>query len=256
MLLKLAPQAYNRYFEPFAGSAIFFLSNPQKLALLSDINPRLVETWQYIRSSPDKIAHELSSLATDAQTYYAVRAIDPRDQTPLERSVSFLYLNRLCFNGVYRTNKNGRFNVPIGSRWGHMPTLEELQYTANHLQRCHLVCHDFERIVGMAKEGDFVYLDPPYYSSNRKTDGEFGYGAFKPADEARLCSALNHLHERGAFFMLSYNKSPHVMKRLEWCNQVELNPMRNVGGASATRRRNMEQVYRNYTLTNAWPNKL
>ena len=121
-----------------------------------------------------------------------------------ERAARFIYLNRYCFNGVYRTNRRGLFNVPRGIKTGKLPSLEEFRECSRCLNRADVLAADFFTLALKAKRGDFFYLDPPYPTTQRPTHGECGYGSFSSADLPRLIHALQIIDRKKASFVLSY----------------------------------------------------
>src|ERR1039458_929080 len=125
-LVQCAPPEYRTYVEPFLGSGCLFFALRPSAAILGDLNAELMLTYGLVRRSPRRIATELGELSHSRRTYERMRSVDTSALDPLSRAVRFLYLNRLCFNGVYRTNRAGMFNVPMGSRLGALPTGDEL----------------------------------------------------------------------------------------------------------------------------------
>jgi DNA adenine methylase len=198
-------QEYRRYVEPFAGSACLFFSLAPKKALLGDINEHLIDTLKTIRDDVDAVVPLLASARRHKETYYKTRATDPKTLPPAARAAQFIYLNRYCFNGLYRTNAAGQFNVPFGAeRTGYIPTAEHLRYCAALLRRATIVSGDFEKVVAKAKSGDFVYLDPPYVTDQRRIFSEYDRNAFTQSDVKRLRKCLESLADRGIPFLVSY----------------------------------------------------
>lgn len=237
-LLKCAPNSYQRYIEPFAGSAcLFFAMNPQE-AILSDFNAELMRTYQVILRHPRQVARRLAALPDTEATYYYLRSLVPHFLGSISRAVRFYYLNRYCFNGVYRTDRRNRFNVPRGDRPGLPLTESEVYRCSVALRRATLMTSDFEETVSLARRNDFVYLDPPYSTVVRPAYGEYGYGAFAPSDVSRLISALNTLSKQGVQVLLSYAGDRAVLDALKQWSVVSIDVRRQVGGGQ----RNMKAV--------------
>ena len=118
ILTQAIPSSFKRYVEPFVGSGVLFLKIPQKRALLGDINIDLISTYETVRDHPRAVWNRASAFDEDPNFYYTLRAIDAENLQPLDRAARFVYLNRFCFNGVYRTNRAGKFNVSRGK--GHL----------------------------------------------------------------------------------------------------------------------------------------
>ncbi len=204
ILLAATPTRFERYIEPFAGSACLFFALKPKSAILADLNIDLIDTYATVRAHPLRVARIVEKWNADGNDYYAIRAMDPRWHDPVTRAARFIFLNRLCFNGVYRTNRQGHFNVPRGRRTGRVPGLPLYWRTSILLRRAQLLASDFEATLSHVREGDFVYLDPPYALGERPTHGEYGYGIFTGCDLPRLEETLERIDRVKATFLLSY----------------------------------------------------
>lgn len=241
------PAKFGAYVEPFAGSgSLFFRLNPP-VAVLGDINSDLMNFYAEVVQRPEELHATASAFAGDGGDYYEVRAQMPIELDSLQRAARFLYLNRYCFNGVYRTNRQGHFNVPKGSHTGGLPSLQELCLASVALGRATLVNDDFDVTLSAAERGDFVYLDPPYFTRKNIKPGEYGYGSFgELGDLERLATSLRSLSERGVRYLLSYSRSTALHRLVEptWSGTVVVR--RNVGGYHATRRTVREMVLANY----------
>lgn len=245
-LVAATPRQFERYVEPFAGSAVLFLRLPETPALLGDFNADLIETYETVRRHPTRIWQRLSQMSVDPSHYYAVRDQDPAPLGKLAKASRFVYLNRFCFNGVYRTNRQGKFNVARGKGHLFIPELEVFTAFARKLSDAELCCSDFEEIVQRTRRGDFLYLDPPYSSEGRRNRGEYGLGAFADADEARLVRAIRLASNRGVKILLSYSNSPRILSDLRDWNVCNLSVARNVSGFVSDRRVAAEVLVSNY----------
>jgi DNA adenine methylase len=141
---------------------------------------------------------------TDADTYYRVRSANQTELNSIERAARFLYLNRLCFNGIYRTNRSGQFNVPYGLRTGALPSEAHLYRCSVALRSAELRSGDFDRTTADVCAGDFVYLDPPYTQGAKTAYGVYGYGSFNSSELGRVLQALHRIDRVGATFLFSY----------------------------------------------------
>lgn len=214
LLHELQPywkKRYKRYVEPFAGSScLFFAIQPPK-ALLADKNAELIEMYEQVRRHPRAIYDGVCEIERDAPTYYSIRAADPAALPVLQRAIRFIYLNRNCFNGLFRTNTDGMFNVPFAtSRAGQFPDRDEFCEAAKALKHATLRAWDFGTTLRHVREGDFVYLDPPYATTTRRVFREYGKNPFSTDDLARLGKHLRKIRERKAHFLLSYTECPDV----------------------------------------------
>lgn len=236
VLVSCSPKKFGRYFEPFAGSACLYFAISPDEATLGDINPELMETYHVLRDHPSDVYDRVSVMPVTSDYYYALRGQDPKSLGTIERAARFVYLNRFCFNGVYRTNLLGQFNVPRGASTGSIPGHEEFLRCSRSLKKCNLVVGDFTETVSEAQEGDFVYLDPPYTTSSRPTYGEYGYNTFLSSkDLGRLTEILRQLSERGVVVLLSYSEEALTVDLFkEWfCCSVRVR--RHIAGFSRHR---------------------
>lgn len=198
------PSSYRRYLEPFlGGGAVFFHLLPAR-AVLSDTNAELINAYQCLQQHPALIDRRLRALQKQHTIglYYRIRAMRPKGA--VERAVRFLYLNRTCFNGIYRVNKNGDFNVPIGSK--DLVEYPEgfLQSVADCLSTVSLQVADFEDTINRAGKGDFVFVDPPYTVRHNKNNfTKYNARLFSWSDQLRLSSAIKKAASRGAEILLS-----------------------------------------------------
>ncbi|MBH1664157.1 Dam family site-specific DNA-(adenine-N6)-methyltransferase [Stenotrophomonas maltophilia] len=240
------PTSFSRYIEPFCGSLSLLLSLPPKPAIVGDINPELVHFYRMARWRPRVVARLADAWGLEDETYYQVRTLDPLSLSAERRAARFLYLNRLCFNGVYRTNRQGQFNVPRGTRVPGMPSEQELAELGRRLKAVDIYCSDFEEIVSYAREGDFLYLDPPYAGRGARDRGEYGKGSFLEADIQRLAIALNEASRRGAKVLVSYADTMEIRGALCGWNTFELRVPRNVSGFMKGRKSASEILVRNY----------
>jgi len=172
-------------------------------------------------------------------TYYRWRAKDFAPEDVEARALRFLYLNRNCFNGIYRTNLDGGFNVPFGGKAGKPVGAlgrDDFMRAAAHLRRARLVAGDFTRTLALAKKGDFVYLDPPFAVSSRRVFTQYGEKAFDTSDVDRLAKELRRLNNLGAEFLVSYADCTEArLLAAEW-SATKLFVRRNVAGFSGHRR--------------------
>ncbi len=219
---------------------MFFAVGPQR-AVLGDLNKELIATYHVLRERSLEVADQVHSWALDPDTYYTVRAQDTSKLGQVEAAARFIYLNRLCFNGVYRTNRLGRFNVPYGRRPGAVPSRERFATCAEVLQHAELRVGDFEATVRDASNGDFVYLDPPYSRAVSDAYGVYGYGSFDGADLDRLLACLCDLNERRANVLLSYTWHPRFAELGgDW--QIDEVAVRSQVGGSVTRRSTRREI--------------
>jgi DNA adenine methylase len=200
---------HKRYLEPFAGSACLFFALKPPRAILGDLNHQLIATYVEVKYRIDEVLRELSVLSpADKREYARLRSIDIATLTPAARAARFIYLNRFCFNGIYRTNLLGQFNVPYsGNRCGNFPKDEVFRKCSRRLRTARFVNGDFERVLTQAVRGDLVYMDPPFAVRARRIFREYDPGTFTHRDIARLRSWMERLDAARIGFVVSYAES-------------------------------------------------
>jgi DNA adenine methylase len=208
-LAPLFPKRFRAYHEPFVGGAAVFLHLDPSRAHLSDLNERLIDCYTAIREEVDAVIDELARLKRrhSQDHYYTARdrLNHADDLSRPQRAALQIYLNKTCYNGLYRENARGQFNVPCG-RYTNPGIFDavNLRAVAKRLRRAALHCEPFESVLDRAREGDFVYFDPPYAplstTSSFTSYTRFGFTSF---DQARLREVVDVLDARGCFVLLS-----------------------------------------------------
>ena len=245
------------FYEPFLGGAALFLHlNPPK-AFLADVNPKLVNFYIEVRdntsqllSAIEDIARQFDSLSelNRVDYYLALRQDFNSDVSRLESAALFYALNKLCFNGLYRENSQGKFNVPSGKKT-KFPTLAHGDFleVASRLSGASIELSDFEKSVAKSVSGDFVYFDPPYVPLNA-TSSFTAYSAegFGLEDQRRLAATLSELHERGVRAMLSNSYSDVTREIYKGLRQVKISAPRMVSANGSRRGQVDELLVMNY----------
>lgn len=220
----LFPKKFNRYLEPFLGSgAIFFYIiqnyNPTEI-IISDINEELIDTYNIIKNDVERLIVELKQhkeyhMVEGKKYYLMIRATDPKSLPKLERASRFIYLNKTCFNGLYRVNSKGQFNVPMGSyKNPDIIQEEKLRRVSKLLQNVTIKVMSFEKVVSLAKKEDFVYLDPPYYPLKKgQSFTTYSKDNFLEEEQRKLFEAYNKLNKKGCYVMQS-NSDTDFIKEL------------------------------------------
>jgi len=204
-LLSHVPEKFGRYFEPFVGGgALFFALRPPS-AVLTDVNERLIRTYRGVRNDVDGVIRRLEEFRHEESFYYQQRDRDIDAGTDADVAAWFIYLNKVGFNGLYRVNRNNRFNVPFGRHKN--PTICDeatLRACSAALQKAHLEKTDFADAVADAVEGDLVYFDPPYVPlSDTANFTKYTSGGFGTDDQERLRDLALSLKQRGVHVILS-----------------------------------------------------
>lgn len=208
-LIKNMPKSYNRYFEPFiGGGALFFELQPEQ-AYISDMNEELINLYSVVRDNVYELIKDLSKHEVSKEYFLEIRNIDRTEQytelSDVERASRFIYLNRTCFNGMYRVNSQGQFNVPFG-HYKNPRIIDEnnLLNCSELLKNTEIKCADFSEILTKVKKGDLVYFDPPYVPlSETSSFTSYTKDGFDINMQFKLRDVCDELDNKGVKFMLS-----------------------------------------------------
>jgi DNA adenine methylase len=239
---------HERYVEPFAGSACLFFEIEPETAILGDSNNELMEVYRVVRDEPEHLYYRLCHIRRDPTTYLRWRRLKPKSLDRETRALRFLYLNRNCFNGIYRTNLAGNFNVPIGTRLGEYFSKADLVRCSKLLQRATLVAGDFAKTIERVEAGDFVYLDPPYAVTSRRIFREYGKRTFDTADIPRLSKCLTTIVKQKADFLVSYADCAEARALAHRWFSVRLPTKRHIAGFAGDRKKAYEWLISNRPL--------
>jgi DNA adenine methylase len=240
-ILPRLPAKINTYYEPFVGGgAVFFALAAEgrfKRAVLGDANEELMITYETIAVNVEAVIRALKEHVYEEKHYYEVRAQKPRTMNSINRATRFVYLNKTCFNGLHRVNRKGEFNVPFGRHTN--PTIcdeENLRACSAALKLVTFTSLDFEKTVLVAKRGDAVYTDPPYFpvsvTANFTT---YTAGGFSLADQARLRDVAKKLDARGVHVLLSNSDTPLTRKLYRGFKIEEVQAPRRVNSKASKR---------------------
>ena len=250
------PDQYETYFEPFLGGGAVYFDLRPKSGFLSDSNAELINAYTVVRTNVDSLILRLTRFAeryrkSPEATYYQVRdEWDEPRRDPVERAAGLIFLNKTCYNGLYRVNRDGKFNVPWGKRKN--PTIcerEKLLAASDALHRAVIRCTDFHEALSLASSGDFVYLDPPYKPVS-KTASFTGYtkDQFTMNDQISLAQALVELDRKGVRFLLSnsFSKDLQSLYRKHAFQLTYVTAPRAISCNPKTRGQTKELLVRNY----------
>lgn len=207
------PYNYKKYIDPFVGGgALFFYLEP-KQAIINDVNAELVTTYKAIKNQWQKVEQKLREHARhhDEAYYYRIRGMRPRKEYSI--AARMIYLNRTCFNGIYRVNQKGRFNVPIGSPHSVIMNSDRFEERARILQGTTINEGDFELTIDQATEGDFLFCDPPYAVLEETRFVSYTRDEFNWNDQKRLRDALVRALERNVQIIMT-NVNHHEVRAL------------------------------------------
>lgn len=251
-LLKNMPKNYNRYFEPFiGGGALFFELQPYN-AYISDMNEELINLYQVVRDNVDELIADLQKHDISKDYFMEIRNIDRTDEyknwSYVKKASRFIYLNRTCFNGMYRVNSKGEFNVPFG-HYKNPRILDEnnLINCSNLLKKTEIKHADFSKILKKVKKGDFVYFDPPYVPlSETSSFTSYTKDGFDIDMQFKLRDVCDELDSLGVKFLLSNSDTKLVNELYENYNIKKVFASRQINANADGRGKITEVLVRNY----------
>lgn len=202
--------AGGRYFEPFVGGGAVFFAHSHSRSIVADMNPDVTNCYRQIRTNVDGLLLCLGSFRNTERDYYKIREWEPQDK--IERAARLLYLARLSFNGIYRQNKLGKFNVPYGQKT-HLSVMDESHLRGANVLLKHVTIRtgDFQSTAGDAKAGDTIYFDPPYtVAHNNNGFVKYNSRIFSWEDQRRLASFAQELAAKGCRVVVSNADHPSI----------------------------------------------
>ncbi|MGI6119434.1 MAG: DNA adenine methylase [Desulfosporosinus sp.] len=249
-ITKYVPKTFSTYYEPFlGGGAVLFELQPRK-AVVNDINSELINLYEIIKDNAEELIEDLKQHRNEEDYFYGIRELD-RDKdkynklTPVQRASRIIYLNKTCYNGLFRVNKAGEFNTPF-SNYKNPNIVNEitLRAVSNYFNRAKITfnCKDFEEVLKGARKGAFVYLDPPYYPVS-DTANFTGYdkGGFDRDEQIRLKETCDKLNEKGIKFLLS-NSATDFIKDLYKDYRIEVIQAKRAINSKADKRGEIDEV--------------
>ncbi len=244
---SLAPNiSFKNYHEPFLGSAALFLFlQPEKKSYLSDLNSELIETYICVRDEIENVITELSKFKNTQLDYYKVR--ESKFRSDYKRAARFIYLNQTSFNGIYRVNLNGIYNVPFGFRTKNFYEPENLRNVSHSLKKATFKVGDFDIVKKTIKKGDFVFLDPPYtVTHNNNGFIKYNQKLFSLEDQYRLSSLIDCIKEKEAYYLLTnaaHKKVEEIFEKGDSKHYLERASL--IGGLNAKRGYYSEVLFTN-----------
>jgi len=204
----------NTYFEPFVGGGAVFFDLLPETAYLSDLNNELVVTYNVIKNDVENLIKSLKKHKLDKEYFLKIRAQNPEKLSDLNTASRFIYLNRTCFNGMYRVNSKGGFNVPFGKYTNPLICdKNNLRKASKALKNVEIKKQDYKEVLKRARKGDFVYFDPPYYPVSKTASfTSYTCEGFFDKEQIELRDAFVVLHKRGCFVMLSNSDTLFINK--------------------------------------------
>ena len=257
-LTAMRPDFYEKYYEPFIGGGALFFSLTPSRAVINDLNPHLVNLYTQVRDNLDTLllkTNELIDVYTELENearsalYYLLRdEFNERTDDDIWGAALFLFLNKTCYNGVYRENAKGKFNVPFGRRTTtSLHDLESIKQASNVLQGTEIITGNYVDALATADRGDFIYLDPPYVPLNATSNFTQYVGSnFGNDEHLKLRDVFEELDKRGCLLMMSNSDTPIVRNLYKNFNQMEVLADRAVNCKIQGRGKITELVITNY----------
>ena len=217
-LLPRVPKNYNRYIEPFFGGGALFFSLKPENSIIADSNPELINMYLQVANHLDDVIEHLQKYENTSEMFYDVRSLDWESLPKAEAAARTIYLNKTCFNGLYRVNKSGQFNTPFGNyKNPKICDTDALRLASEELKKATILCGDYQLVIEhYAQPGDFVFLDPPYLPISQNSDFKrYTKEQFYEDDHVELAKMINILHERGCYVILTNSNHPLVHQLYE-----------------------------------------
>lgn len=251
IISQYIPENFNDYYEPFlgGGSVFFYLKTNnyiQNDSFLSDVNPHLISSYKVIRDSPEMLIECLKKFNNDSITYYIER--EKKYESPIQEAARFIYLNRTSFNGIYRENLKGKYNVPYGHKvYKSLFDFDNLRNVSESLKKAEFYVSDFSKIMSNSKKGDLVFIDPPYTVAHENNGFvKYNQKIFTWEDQIRLKDCILELEKKGVYYILTnaYHSSLiDLYDSIGFQNKLERFSV--VGGINAKREKYHEIIISN-----------
>lgn len=253
-IIRIMPKKFTNYYEPFiGGGAVLFHIQPKK-ATINDLNEELINVYRTIKEAPEALIKDLETHKNESDYFYEIRGLDRnlefKNLSKVKRASRFIYLNKTCYNGLYRVNNSGEFNSPFG-KYKNPNIVNEVTIRAVskylNSNQIEVLNTDYKNVLEGIKKGSFVYFDPPYEPVS-KSSNFTGYvqGGFTIEDQIRLRDECNRLNDNGIKFMLS-NSDSQIIKDLYKDYDINyVKAIRSINSNATKRGEINEVIIRNY----------
>ncbi len=255
---KYLPQTFNTYYEPFVGAGALLFEMQPKKAVINDVNTDLINCYTVIRDLPTDLIQDLKKHENSSEYFYSIRELDRTNEFKnlnlIERASRIIYLNKTCYNGLFRVNRQGQFNSPFGRyKKPNYFNPEVLYAISSYLNEndVKILNVDFSKVVETAEKGDFIYFDPPYDPLS-ETSSFTGYSLnqFGKSEQERLKDVFEALTIKGCKVMLSNSSTEFISKLYEDYNIVRIQANRNINSVGSGRKKIEEYLILNYNPDN------
>ena len=248
------PEKFNKYLEPFCGGGSVFIHLNQKDCIINDINTCLINVYKIIKTNPDALIEGLKKCENTDKYFYNIRNID-RDKkefeklSDVEKAVRFVYLNRVCFNGLYRENSKGQFNTPFGKYKNPVICDEEnikllnIFFNDNNIT---FLNKNYSDVIKLGETNDFIYLDPPYDILTNSSFTKYNKNDFTRTDQENLKKELDKANEKGVLWMLSNSDTDFIKNLYKDYNIDIVKANRSINSDGNNRGKVNEVIIRNY----------
>jgi len=245
------PAHFNKYIEAFLGGGALLFEILPKKAVINDLNEELINVYKVIKEQPYDLIESLKKHKNEKEYYYKIRGLNPKLLTPVERASRFLFLNKTCFNGLYRENSKGEFNVPFG-RYKNPKILdkENILSVSQYLNSNDIEIYnwDYKEVLKFAEKGDFIYLDPPYHPISKTSSfTKYTRYNFTETNQIELAKEYERLDKKGCFVMLTNSNTPLIRELYKNYEIIEVITNRAIN-SKANKRKNAvkELIIKNY----------
>jgi len=241
------PRKFDYYVEPFVGGGALFFSLQPKKALIADSNGELINAYQVVRDNLEELVEALSGYTNDSDFYYQVRSLKPYELSIVERAARFIFLNKTCYNGLYRVNSKNEFNVPFG-KYKNPAICDRgvLRSASKALQNVEIQATYFQSSLEDLPENSFVYLDPPYLPVRDNSFTSYSKKGFNLEDHEALAGCFDALSNNDTKVLLSNSNTDWVKERYKDYKIIEVKARRSVNSNGKGRGEVSELLIRNY----------
>ena len=249
-LKMFLPNSFNRYCEPFIGGGALYWDLSKENSIISDSNEELIHFYKTVRDCPGELYDIVSRMVVSEDEYYKIRALNPLSLDDIRRAARFIYLNKTCYNGLYRVNRRNQFNTPFGKKENiNIIDRERLQSASELLQTTQILCGDYTETLELLGENDFVYLDPPYLAVSKYSDfNRYTNNFFVYEDQLILSEVFKKLTQKGVFALMSNSYNKKFFHLYQDFNIKEVFASRQINCKSMGRGKIKELIISNYEI--------